>query len=204
MNAEVSAGIAQRIHGTKVDNIYRVLLTREKGELSWYSVAKYADVSYGWAYRILKGLEEEGIIKGHKVKKPRRLFEKWAKRPDTRKYREYHIQDPLRVFKGFKFDYALTGHFAENLINGYLFPRFYDIYIQQTDALSGHRNLVKNGYVGKGNVRILLTEDHVFFERRTVDGWPMISIQQLIVDLIREGAECVEAADILIQRFYHD
>jgi hypothetical protein len=37
-----------------------------------------------------------------------------------------------------------------------------------------------------------------------VKGWPLVSIQQLIVDLMRTGAECAEAADLLIGREYLD
>jgi len=204
MSVGIETGSKIKIHGTKVDRIYRVLLSKEKSGLTWYRIAKYAEVAYGWAYQILKVLERKGIIKGYKVKKPRRLFDVWADRPDTRMYREYHIQEPKRVLKGIKMDFAFTGHFAENLMNGYLFPRYYDLYIRHEDALAWHRRMVENGYVGTGNVRIFLADAHVFFERRKVDGWPTVSVQQLIVDLIREGAECAEAADLLIKRFYND
>jgi len=47
-----------------------------------------------------------------------------------------------------------------------------------------------------------LTDEHVFWNRIEVKEWPIVSIQQLIVDLLREGAECREAAEILIRRFY--
>lgn len=54
----------------------------------------------------------------------------------------------------------------------------------------------------KGNVQIILADQHVFFERGTVENKPMVSIQQLIVDLYRNGAECTEAADLLVERTY--
>jgi hypothetical protein len=50
----------------------------------------------------------------------------------------------------------------------------------------------------------MLADDHVFFERQEIEGWPVVSIQQLIVDLLRTGAECVEAANLLIRREYID
>jgi hypothetical protein len=66
-----------------------------------------------------------------------------------------------------------------------------------------HNYLMNSGYVGKGNVKIYFTDQHVFFEKYEVEGWPVVSIQQLIVDLIREGAECKEAAEILMKRIYN-
>jgi len=193
-----------RTYGSKVDRIYRILLSRDLSRPSWYRIAKLADVSYGWAYRILTTLKGDKVIDRSRVRKPKRLFETWAGRPDGRVYREYHLPDPRKVLKGAKTDFALTGHFAENQVTGYLFPRYYDLYIHEKDIVAWHRSLVKNGYVGKGNVRIFLSDEHVFFERWKVHGWPIVSIQQLIVDLIREGAECGEAADMLIGRYYND
>ena len=42
----------------------------------------------------------------------------------------------------------------------------------------------------------------MFFESDRVNGSPLVSIQQLIVDLYRTGAECTEAADLLVRRWY--
>jgi molybdenum-dependent DNA-binding transcriptional regulator ModE len=56
----------------KVQRIFRILLSRErKKDLSWYRIAKDADVSYGWAYKILKNLEDSDIIKDSVVEDPR-------------------------------------------------------------------------------------------------------------------------------------
>ncbi|NIP34376.1 MAG: hypothetical protein GWN18_05510, partial [Thermoplasmata archaeon] len=45
-------------------------------------------------------------------------------------------------------------------------------------------------------------DEHVFYERQEVDGWPLVSVQQVIVDLYRTGVECAEAADLLVGRLY--
>lgn len=189
-------------YGAKVDRIYRILLNPRNGRKTWYSIAKEASVSYGWAYRVLKGLEERKMIKGQVLKRPRKVFELWLARPDPRRYREYHVKDPKKVLSEAGLDYALTGYFAENLLGQYLFPRLFEFYIKKEDALKWHRYLSKKGLVGRGNVRVLMDDEHVFYGRRKVDGWPIVCPQQVIIDLLREGAECVEAADLLIKRCY--
>ncbi len=100
-------------------------------------------------------------------------------------------------------EYAFTGYFAENLVGNYLFPRYYELYINDFELEKWHKHLINSGYVGNGNVKIYCTDHHVFFEKYEVEGWPVVSIQQLIVDLIREGAECGEAAEILMKRIYN-
>ena len=189
-------------YGDKVERIYRILLSRKIKKMTWYRVAKEAGVGYSWAYRVLKDLEKGRIIKGSAVRDPKALFRRWAERDDRRAYREYNIQDPAKVLKKAKMDYAFTGYFAENLVGHYVFPRFFELYIHREDAARWHRFLSESGYVGKGNVQVMLADEHVFFERGKVDGWPVVSVQQLIVDLYRTGAECAEAADILVEKEY--
>ena len=189
-------------YGDKVERIYRVLLSRNLKNLTWYRIAKEADVGYGWAHRVLKGLERDDIIKGRELKGPRALFARWAARKDRRVYRDYHVQDAAEVLREAKMGYALTGYFAENLVGHYVFPRYHEFYVHRQDAPAWHALLSKKGYVGKGNVQVLLADEHVFYEAAVVDGWPVVSIQQLIVDLYRTGAECAEAADLLVGRAY--
>jgi hypothetical protein len=195
-------GESPRSYGDKVERIYRVLLSRKLKDATWYRIAKEADVAYGWAHAVLKGLEQDGIIEGRRLNDPMALFARWAGREDRRRYREYHVQEPAAVLKGARMDFALTGYFAENLVGRYLFPRRYELYVHLKDASAWHTHLTGNGYVGKGNVQIILGDEHVFFERFEVDGWPVVAVQQLIVDLLREGAECVEAAGLLVGRHY--
>jgi hypothetical protein len=49
-----------------------------------------------------------------------------------------------------------------------------------------------------------LSDENVFWDGKKIQGWTIVSIQQLIVDLLREGVECTEAAELLIRRFYND
>ena len=190
------------VSGDKVERVLRILLSRKMPNLTWYRIAKEAEVSYSWVHRILSRLEMEGLIVNGKLKDPKGVFMEWAGRKDARVFREYHLQDPDEVLKNSMLDYAFTGYYAENLIGHYLFPRFRELYIKKDDAMKWHTYLTANGYVGKGNVRVILSDEHVFFERQEVQGWPVVSIQQLIVDLYRTGSECAEAADNLVRNTY--
>jgi len=189
-------------YGDKVERIYRVLLSRKLDRPTWYRIAKEADVSYGWAFRVLKALERDGLIKGRKLMDPRAVFTRWASRKDRRVYREYHVKEAPLVLKAANMGYALTGYAAENLVGHYVFPRLHELYVHVPDAPAWHELLIGKGYVGRGNVQVILADEHVFFEADVVDGWPVVSIQQLIVDLYRTGAECAEAADLLVGRAY--
>ena len=186
----------------KVERIYRVLLSRRLDQPSWYRVAKEAGVAYGWAHRVLGGLEGDGLLEGRKVVDPAGLFARWASRTDRRVYREYHVREAPDLIRGAGMDHALTGYFAENLIGHYLFPRYHEVYIREGDATAWHELLTSRGLVGRGNVQVILADEHVFYERQEVDGWPLVSVQQVIVDLLRTGVECAEAADLLVGRLY--
>ncbi|MDI6719449.1 MAG: helix-turn-helix domain-containing protein [Methanomicrobiales archaeon] len=199
-----SASSTDIYYGAKTERIYRVLLSRKLKNPTRYRIAKEAGVSYTYVFNVLRELEREGIIREHILRDPEKLFYLWAGRKETRLYREYNIQNPAQLFKDVKKEYAITGYFAENLMSHYLFPRSVEFYIKPGDQIYWHNLLMSNGYAGKGNVKIILTDPHVFYERSRIDHYFVVSIQQLIVDLIREGAECREAADILIKRVYYD
>jgi len=186
----------------KVERIYRVLLSRGLGQPSWYRVAKEAAVAYGWAHRMMRGLERDGLLEGREVVDPGSLFARWASRRDRRVYREYHVREPADLIREAGMDHALTGYFAESLIGQYLFPRYHEVYVREEDAAAWHELLTSRGLVGRGNVQLIVADEHVFYDRQEVDGWPLVSVQQVIVDLYRTGVECAEAADLLVGRLY--
>lgn len=191
-------------YGAKTERIFRVLLSRKLKNPTRYHIAKEANVSYTYVFNVLEDLERKKILYKYNLRDPKKLFYLWAGRKELRLYREYNIQNPTQIFKDLKKDYAITGYFAENLLSHYLFPRYFEFYIKLGDQKYWHNFLSRKGYVGKGNVKILLTDPHVFYERNRIGNLFVVSIQQLIVDLIREGAECREAADILIKKVYYD
>jgi hypothetical protein len=189
--------------GSKKERVFRILLSNKIKNNSWYKIAKLADTNYSYVHSILYELEREGVLKKHEIIDVKKMFYLWANHRYWRYYREYNIQNPKDTIKNAKMEYAFTGYFAENLVGNYLFPRYYELYVNDSDLEKWHNHLINSGYVGKGNVKIYFTDHHVFFEKYEVEGWTVVSVQQLIVDLMREGAECGEAAEILIKRIYN-
>ena len=110
------------------------------------------------------------------------------------------VKEPLELLKKSKLDYSLTTYQAENLVQHYLFPSRIDIYIKEEDLDSWHSLMTKNGLYGKGNVRVIVTDEHVMFGRKKISGLFIVSTPQLIIDLIKEGGPCREAADMLMKR----
>ena len=189
--------------GSKQERVYRVLLSRKIQKPSGYKIAKLAGVSYPYVHTLLGDLERGGMLKDRQVAEIKKLFNYWANHRGPNYLREYNIQNPKEIFKKAKMEYAFTGYFAENLVGGYLFPRYYELYIRDYEFEKWDKYLSGSGYLGKGNVKILCSDHHVFFEKHHVDDWPVVSTQQLIVDLIREGAECGEAGECLMKMIYH-
>ncbi|MEI7648484.1 MAG: hypothetical protein WCJ47_02085 [Methanomicrobiales archaeon] len=189
--------------GSKKERVFRILLSNKNKNCSWYKIAKLAETNYSYVHSILCELERVGALKKHEISDVKKIFNLWANHRSYRYYREYNIQNPKETIKNAKMEYAFTGYFAENLVGNYLFPRYYELYVNDSELEKWHKYLTNSGYVGKGNVKIYFTDQHVFFEKHVVEGWPVVSIQQLIVDLMREGAECGEAAELLMKRIYH-
>jgi len=132
------------------------------------------------------------------------IFSYWLEISNYPLYREYNVQNPLELLKNTALKYALTTYYAESLTQHYLFPSRVDIYIKEEDIATWHKSLTKNGLVGKGNVRLLLEDNHVFYSNIKKKGLRLVSIPQLIFDLMREQGVAIEAAQMLMRREYHD
>ena len=181
------------------ERIIRVLLNNPEG-ITMYAISKQSQSSYAWTHEFLKKLEKENLIEGTKVTSFKRLLSFWKAIRTKPKKREYMIQNPEIILKKAKLEYALTTYHAENLIQNYLFPSRTDFYIKEKDIGEWHRILSKNGLVGKGNVRILITDNHVLYNTSKKQGLTTVSLPQLILDLLEEGSVCKEAAEMLIKK----
>jgi hypothetical protein len=182
------------------ERVLRVILNHPNGELTQYKIAKLVDGAFSWVHDTLKGLEKNGLIEGTKVRKYRELFLLWKDWKTDSEKREYMIRDPLELLAKTKLKYALTTYSGENLVQKYLFPSRTDFYIDPKDLEKWHKLLSENGLVGKGNVRVLIADKHVFYNSFVRNGLTVVSIPQLIVDLMTEGAVGGEAADMLLEK----
>ncbi len=182
------------------DRILRILANNPSGDISKYKIARQADCSYPWVREFFLKLAEMELVKGTKVLDYPALLHYWQSVRIKHKHREYMLKDPLEFLKQSYLSYALTTYQAENLVQNYLFPSRVDLYIKESDWEQWHDMLSKKGLVGKGNVRLILSGEHVFYNSFEKDGLKIVSMPQLIIDLMNEGGVCVEAAELLIKR----
>jgi len=192
------------MRGKVRDRILRFLTNNPDGDTSKYEIAKRTCASYPWVRNFLLNLEEMRLVKGTKVLDYPALLRYWQSVNIKRKYREYMVKEPLKLLKNSKLPYALTTYQAENLIQNYLFPSRIDVYIKEDDWKQWHDIISKKGLVGKGNMRLLLADEHVFYMSFEKNGLKIVSIPQLIIDLMIEGGVCVEAAELLIKKVMKD
>ena len=185
------------------ERILRILLTHPDGSLYQLLISKEAQCSQPWAHSFLHKLEKKQLIKETKVIDIQGLFSYWLEINQYPKYREYNIQNPLDLLKKTKLKYALTTYYGENLTQNYLFPSRVEIYIQEKDAGAWHELLTASGLVGKGNFRLFLDDEHIFYHNIKKKDFRIVSTPQLILDLLREEGVAVEAAHLLMKREYH-
>ncbi|MDE1818710.1 MAG: hypothetical protein KGI19_08925 [Thaumarchaeota archaeon] len=190
--------------GQVKERILRVLLNQASNpnekKLTKYKIMKLAKANISWVIELLKKLEKQGLVDGTMVKDYRGLIIMWKNirtKPDVR---EYMVRDILDLLRKTNMKYALTTYAAENLVQKYLFTSRIDFYIKQNDLPKWHNMLSEKGLVGKGNVRVLATDEHVFYNSSVREGLTVVSIPQLIVDLMIEGAVGGEAADMLLEK----
>lgn len=178
----------------------RILLNKPDGTLTKYEVAKRAECSYSWVHEFLGKLEARGLVDKTKVNDYAGLVKYWLEVKTKPDKKEYMHKDPLNLLRGTNLQYALTTYQAENLVQHYLFPSRVDLYIRKGDAKPWHELITKEGLVGKGNVRLLLADEHVFYGSFERNGLKVVSLPQLIVDMFDEGGVCVEAAEKLLEK----
>jgi hypothetical protein len=183
------------------ERILRVLLNNIDKDLTKYRIAKLSHGNISWIIETLRKLEADNILENTKVKDFNKLIILWQKLQIEPLFkRDYMLRNPLKLIKDTKLQYAFTTYQAENLLQNHLFPSRIDFYINLNDIWKWNNILAKEGLVGKGNIRVLSTDDHVFYDSFEIKGYRLVSIPQLIVDLLNEGGVCIEAANKLIER----
>lgn len=186
------------------ERIIRVLLNDPDGTLTMYKVAKKAECSFSWVHEFLGKLEAMGLVDRTEVRDYAGLVDYWRNVKMKPERKEYMHRNPLDLLKRTKLRYALTTYQAENIVQHYLFPSRIDLYIRKRDEEQWHELIAGEGLVGKGNLRLLMADHHIFYGSFERVGLKVVSIPQLIVDLFDEGGVCVEAAEKLLERVTED
>ena len=186
------------------ERIIRILLNEPDGTLTMYKVAKKAKCSFSWVHEFLGKLEAMGLVDRTKVRDYAGLIDYWREVKTKPDRKEYMHRNPLGLLERTKLQYALTTYQAENIVQHYLFPSRIDLYIRKKDEEHWHELIAGEGLVGKGNLRLLLADDHIFYGSFERAGLKVVSLPQLIVDLFYEGGVCVEAAEKLLEKVTKD
>ncbi|MHB1907600.1 MAG: hypothetical protein ACYCQJ_01865 [Nitrososphaerales archaeon] len=194
--------IASTKRGLKTDRLLRVLLNNPNGNLTKYRIARLSDMQPIHTSVFLRQLESKKLVRGTKVIDYRGLIVDWSKREIEFPIHRYMLKSIMDFLRKTDLKYALTTYQAETLINGYLFPTKIELYIRESDFDLWHNALVKSGArVGGGNVVLRMYDDGVFYNFfKTREGYSIVSIPQLIVDLVREGGVAMQAAEMLIEK----
>jgi len=184
--------------GTLRERVIRVLLTDPDGSLTKYKIAKKAECSFSWVHEFLSKLEMLRLVSGAKVTDYNGLLKYWLQvrtKPDKK---DYMHKDPLSLIRRVRLPYALTTYQAENLVQRYLFPSRTDLYVEAEDVEEWQKLISSEGLVGKGNLRLLIADSHVFYGSFKRQDLTVVCIPQLILDLFEEGGVCTEAAEKLL------
>jgi hypothetical protein len=189
-----------KTRGTLRERIIRTLLVEPNGTLTKYKLAKTAQASFPWTHEFLNKLQTLNLVKGTQVTNYAKLINYWLPIKTKPEKKEYMHKNPLSLIQETKLPYALTTYQAENLVQHYLFPSRFDLYIKKEDAAKWHETLTVEGLVGKGNLRLLIADEHVFYGAFKRQNFEVVSIPQLIVDLMQEGGVCIDAAEKLINK----
>lgn len=181
--------------------IIRILLSKPDGSLTKYRIAKLAESSTSWVIEFLRKLEEQKLAKKTKVLDFDKLIDYYMKIMPKTKYSEFFVQEPLKLLKESKLDFALTTYGAENFTSRHLFLSRYDVYIKEEDIDKWKSLIIRRGLLGKGNLRLIFAQDYAIFkEAKEIKGIRIVSMSQLLIDLKKEGGVCIEAYNILVNR----
>jgi len=191
--------------GDKRERIIRILLDKPDGSLTAYRIHIKAECSEQWTGSYLKKLENMNLIDKTKVTNIYGLFEHWLRIRPPLQFAEYHLQkDPLTIIKNSNLSYALTTYQADNLIHRYLFPTRTDIYVLKNQLDIWHKALLSHGLIGAGNTRIVIADPHLIKNSIKQKGYSIVSRPQLICDLFMEGGIAIDAANLLIRKWYSE
>jgi hypothetical protein len=192
----------RRYRGIKMDRVFRILLCNVGTDLTRYRIAKLAQAEQIQVSLLLRRLEKSGFVKGTRVVDIKGLLLEWSHLRVKSESRSYLLKDILNILSSTSLEYALTTYQAETMVNHYLFPARTDIYIKVDQSEEWRDFLVSNGaLVGGGNVRLTWYDDQVLYNAFSINGCRLVSIPQIIVDLMREGGVTVQAAEMMMKNY---
>ncbi|RLE86027.1 MAG: hypothetical protein DRJ39_00570 [Thermoprotei archaeon] len=174
----------------KKERIFRALCFKEGLNIS--ELSRETGLAKSYVFKVLKELESEGVvwISGKIYVNYDMLIRKWG---EFKRYiferlnpliLDLLIPDGLRkVLK----DYAISGPYAEMLIQGETPGKPLIVYIDEKRFLDLKERLLKIGRAGIGYVRIYPYDKAILQGSWLLKGWKIVSIPQLSADIIALG-----------------
>jgi hypothetical protein len=114
---------------------------------------------------------------------------------------EFYIPEPVEFLRKNAAEYAITTYFAENMVTHHLFPSRCDAYVAEYTFSQLRAKILEQTLVGGGNTRLIVPVDKdVVNEVMVIRDVRIVSMGQLMLDLVREGGVCVEAFEMMVKR----
>lgn len=190
------------IRGIKSVRIIKQLLEQPDGSLTRYRLAKASGTSQPYGVKMVQKLEAKGLVAGTRVLDMAGLARYGVKlQPHPVLVVEMYHAEPLEFLKRYAKEYGLTTYFAENRLTHHLFPFRCDVYVTMPELEKIKEHIKKEGLLGSGNMRFIVPADDQIIERsQKIRGVHVVSIGQLMLDLVKEGGVCMEAFEMLVER----
>jgi hypothetical protein len=182
--------------------IIKRLLERPDGSWTRYAIAKACGASQPFGVKVVRQLEKMGFVKGTRVTDMAGLARHGAGiMPRPLLVAEFYVTDPVDFIQKNAKRYALTTYFAENQVNHHLFPTRCDAYVVGSTLDNMKKAVLKEGLIGSGNTRLIVPVDEgIIDEAQEIRGVRVVSLGQLMLDLVREGGVAMEAFEMMVRR----
>ena len=174
----------------KKERIFRTLCVKEGLTIS--RLSKETSLAKSYVYRVLKELEKEDAvwISGKIYVNYDVFIRKWG---EFKRYIFEKINPvildlliPDRLKKLLK-DYAISGPYAELLVQGESSGKPLIVYIDEDAFLNIKEKILSIGRPGLGYIRIYPYDKAIFKGSWMLRGWRIVSIPQLSADIIALG-----------------
>jgi hypothetical protein len=182
--------------------IIKRLLESPDGEWTKYGLAKASGCSRPWVIEFLGTLERASLVSGTKVTDIMGLVKYGARIiPPPLRSVACHHQQPLKLLRTAGTEYAITTTYAENEVTHHLFKTRCDAYVTEGAMKRLWKRVVRDGLLGRGNLRLIIPVDgDIIKEARTIRGIRVVSMGQLMMDLMKEGGVDVQAVEEMVKR----
>jgi DNA-binding transcriptional ArsR family regulator len=174
----------------KKERIFRVLST--ESNLTVSKISRATGLAKSYVSKTINEMKSGGIVWGTEeiyvdyIK----LIREWG---NLKRKILQHIQ-PLMVdiliperLKSVIKDYAISGPFAEMLIQGESSGRPMMVYLTDEEMRKKRNQISGLGVVGKGQVHIYAYDEDILRSKWEIKGWKVVSIPQLCADMMAQG-----------------